>query len=117
MTCGGGIQTFRLLDAVVGWDVGHAQALSGFADQAGVTLEPTDPGAVGSDALAPFLPPPWLAPGCGPCEWYLATPARRGDGKRRASQLLRLEACHCAWRPVWAEHCTALPDADITAIA
>jgi phage tail-like protein len=121
MTCGGGKPTFRLLDSIVGWDVGstanHAQGLSGFTDQAGVTLSSTDPRAVGTDPLAPYLPPPWLGAGCGPCEWYLATPARRTERRRHASLLLRLEACHCDWRPVWAEHCTTLPDADISAIA
>lgn len=117
MTCGGGTSIFRLLDAIVGWDAGptpdYTKGLTGLDDGNGITLAPDDPGAVGTSGLDPYLPPPWLAPGCGPCEWYLATPA----SKRQASRLLRLGACGCDWQPVWEAHCTALPDADITAIA
>ncbi len=120
MTCGGETSIFRLLDAIVGWDADPApdcaKGLTGLDDSGGITLAPDDPGAVGSSGLDHYLPPPWLAPGCGPCEWYLATPAR-GHHKRHASRLLRLGACSCDWQPVWDEHCTALPDADITAIA
>jgi phage tail-like protein len=120
MSCGGAKQTFRLLDAIVGWDrgpdPGDAKGLTGFDDSSGVTLQPSDPGAV--SAIAPYLPPPWLAQGCGACEWYLAT--RRGaivNGQAGFSRLLRLERCACAWEPVWRDDCTAVADADITAIA
>jgi phage tail-like protein len=120
MTCGGETSIFRLLDAIVGWEADpkpdYAKGLAGLDDPDGITLAPDDPGAVGAGALDPYLPPPWLVPGCGPCEWYLATPAG-GHHKRHASQLLRLGACSCDWQPVWDEHCTALPGADIAAIA
>src|SRR3954471_19182159 len=116
MTCGGGVSIFRLLDAIVGWDADDAKGLTDLDDNEGITLAPTDPGAVGSGAVDPYLPPPWLAPGCGPCEWFLATPARYG--RPNASRLLRLRACGgCDWQAVWDAHCTALPNADITAIA
>jgi phage tail-like protein len=116
MTCGGGVSIFRLLDAIVRWDADDAKGLTGLDDNEGITLTPTDPGAVGSGAVDPYLPPPWLAPGCGPCEWFLATPARYG--RPNASRLLRLGACGgCDWQAVWDAHCTALPNADITAIA
>ena len=116
MTCGGGVSIFRLLDAIVGWDANDTKGLTGLDDSDGITLAPTDPGAVGSGAVDPYLPPPWLAPGCGPCEWLLATPARYG--RPDASRLLRLGACGgCDWQAVWDEHCTALQNADITAIA
>jgi phage tail-like protein len=121
MTCAGAIQTFRLLDALVGWDVGadpdDAKGLTGLHAREGITLMPDDPGAIGADDLAPYLPPPWLAPGCGPCEWYLATPAGRRGKEALASRLLRLDGCSCDWKPVWAAHCTALPGANIAALA
>jgi phage tail-like protein len=120
MTCGGATSIFRLLDAIVGWDAGatpdHAKGLTGLDDNDGVTLAPEDPGAIAASGLDCYLPPPWLAPGCGPCEWYLATPAS-GHIKLHASRLLRFGACGCDWQSVWEPHCTALPDADITAIA
>jgi phage tail-like protein len=69
--------TFRLLDGYVGWD---AVALNGT-----LGLEGTDEGealelaivggGVDPAGLIGYLPPPMLARGCGPCEWYLVTPA------------------------------------------
>lgn len=76
---------FRLLDGVVGWDPLDAAGLEGLDDVAGgVALARLSPNAVDPSMLLPFLPPPRLAPGCGPCAWYLVTPV--------PSRLLRL-AC------------------------
>jgi phage tail-like protein len=116
MSCGGATATFRLLDHLVGWELAPgatgAQGLVGFDDPDGVTLAPLDPGRVGS--VSPWLPPPWLAPGCGPCAWFLAAPA---GGTTVGSVLLQLDACACAWQPVWAAGCTPLPHAEISALA
>jgi phage tail-like protein len=129
--------TFRLLDARVGWEAttatatgpagaenepgatlkallpGTATGLAGLEDETGVTLAELDPGAPGAEALSPLLPPPWLAPGCGPCDWFMATPARDG----LASRLLRLGECGCGWDEVWPPLCTPLLGADLVAIA
>jgi len=118
MSCGGAMTTFRLLDAIVGWERGRgphdSQWLTGFHDPAGVTLAPLHAGEFGG--ISPWLPPPWLAPGCGRCEWFLA--ASDGPGKPpRRGRLLRLSDCACAWEPVWPDDCTPLPSADITAVA
>lgn len=114
MTCGSDATLFRLLDAIVGWDVASAQSLAGFNDNEGVTLEPADPGAVGGGEIDPYLPPPWLAPGCGPCEWYLVTAAHHCA----PSRLLSLNACSgCDWQPLWNDRCAALAHADLTAVA
>jgi phage tail-like protein len=124
MSCGNVMATFRLLDAIVGWDPGpdpsDTQGLQGLDDLNGFTLARTDPGAVGG--IDPYLPPSWLAPGCGPCEWYLAaqieSPGASGaTALCHRSRLLRQDACSCGWSPVWPEACTALPDANISAIA
>jgi phage tail-like protein len=98
MSCPPDPATFRLLDALVGWDVDKAKGLVGFDDLAGVTLEPSA-SALTEEAIAVALPPARLAPGCGPCEWYLVTCCPP------ASRLLRLDACAPGWRPLWRGHC------------
>ena len=113
MSCGMQVATFRLLDPIVGWDVADSTGLAGLDGDDGITLQPLDPGAVGGDALARYLPPPWIAPGCGPCEWFLATAACGGV----ASRLLHLDGCACEWREAWPSHCTPLVGADVAAIA
>ena len=52
-------------------------------------------GPSASDFL-PWLPDPRLAPGCGPCAWYLAT-SRHG--------LLRRDGRAAGWQPVWPPDC------------
>jgi hypothetical protein len=83
MTCGGGVSIFRLLDAIVGWDADDAKGLTGLDDNEGITLAPTDPGAVGSGAVDPYLPPPWLAPGALRPARRLAAAAARGVRRLR----------------------------------
>jgi len=98
MNCGGGTPTFRLLDAYVGWDVGSAenrQNLTGLEDPEGVRLAQLVPGAVDPTVVSAYIPPPLLALGCGPCQWYLATPVPP------APRLLRRNSCPGQWLPVW----------------
>jgi phage tail-like protein len=118
VSCGGTIATFRLLDAIVGWeqgtDAGAVTGLVGLDDPNGVTLAPLHPGE--ASGISAWLPPPWLAPGCGPCELYLAARAS-SDPAGPCTVLLRLDACACAWQPVWRERCTPLPGARISAVA
>jgi phage tail-like protein len=102
MNCGGGTPTFRLLDAYVGWDVGSAEDrrnLTGLEDPEGVRLAQVMPGAVDPNVVSAYIPPPLLAPGCGPCEWYLATPVPP------APRLLRRNSCPGQWLPVWDPAC------------
>jgi phage tail-like protein len=112
MSCGCGTSLFRLLDPIVGWDLAlaadSAKGLTGLDDMDGITLAELDPGAVSGGDIDPYLTPPWLAKGCGPCEWYLVT---------RTSRLLRLGDCACDWQPVWSERCNPLPEARIAAVA
>jgi phage tail-like protein len=95
VTCVTDRPTFRLLDPLVGWDPASCEGLSGCDAGDGLRLAPLtgDPGADPA-VLLPFFGQPRLARGCGPCEWYLLTPAPR-------ARLLRLDGCHPGWRPVW----------------
>lgn len=98
MSCPPDPATFRLLDALVGWDVDVAKDLAGFDDLAGITLEPAA-FPLSPEILAAALPPARLAPGCGPCEWFLVTCCPP------ASRLLRLDPCTPGWRSVWRGRC------------
>jgi phage tail-like protein len=105
MTCVTDRPTFRFLDPLVGWDPASCEGLSGCEEGDGLRLAPTagEPG-VDPAELLPYFGHPRLARGCGDCEWYLVTPAPAG-------RLLRLEACHEGWRPVWPDgHGPHLPD-------
>src|SRR5262245_1834638 len=102
MSCGGGTPTFRLLDAFVGWDVGPEEDpknLTGLDDPEGLRLAQIIPDAVDPNAVTPSIPPPRLARGCGPCEWYLVTPVLP------APRLLRRNSCPGQWLPVWSPAC------------
>jgi phage tail-like protein len=86
MSCAPGSATFRLLDARVGWDPrpgDGAVGLVGLDDPAGLRLAVagTGDGPTRHDLL-PWFPDPRLAPGCGPCAWYLSSPGR-GLRRRR----------------------------------
>ncbi|MGA5565687.1 phage tail protein I [Streptomyces platensis] len=98
MTCTPHPATFRLLDAYVGWDEQEAQDIVGFGDPSGLRL--AHPGSAPEGPtrgqLLPWFPDPRLAPGCGPCAWYLLIP-----GERR---LLRRDSCG-AFTPVWPPGC------------
>lgn len=97
MTCAPTAATFRLLDDIVGWDQDTVRDLVGFAKPAGVRLANAGSAPEGPTRtqLLPWFPDPRLAPGCGPCAWYLIA------GRR----LLRRDACAGGWRPVWPPHC------------
>ncbi|WP_439379110.1 phage tail protein [Amycolatopsis lexingtonensis] len=97
MTCTPTTVTFRLLDDVVGWDQDTVANLIGFEDETGVRLayDGTSPDGPTRTQLLPWFPDPRLAPGCGPCGWYLLS------GKR----LLRRDTCTGGWLPVWAPYC------------
>ena len=101
MTCTPHPATFRLLDTYVGWDESTgsdgepgADGIVGFDDPAGLRLayRGTAPQGPTRNRLLPWFPDPRLAPGCGPCAWYLLVP-----GERR---LLRRDACG-GFTPVW----------------
>ncbi|MFJ7219125.1 phage tail protein I [Amycolatopsis sp. NPDC098790] len=97
MTCTPTTVTFRLLDDVVGWDQDAVANVVGFDDETGVRLAyaGSSPDGPTRPQLLPWFPDPRLAPGCGPCGWYLLS------GKR----LLRRDTCAGGWRPVWAPYC------------
>ncbi|MGK3208001.1 phage tail protein [Amycolatopsis sp. MEPSY49] len=97
MTCAPTTVTFRLLDDVVGWDQDAVANIVGFEDETGVRLAyaGSDPDGPTRTQLLPWFPDPRLAPGCGPCGWFLLA------GKR----LLRRDTCAGGWRPVWAPYC------------
>lgn len=104
MTCAGLVPTFRLLDYFAGWDEGRDAFdlplfLDGIDDAEGLRLALLNPDAVEASEVDAYLPPPRLARGCGPCDWFLVTPAPP------APRLLRWDACECRWTPVWQEPC------------
>ncbi|MCQ8190691.1 phage tail protein I [Streptomyces rugosispiralis] len=106
MTCTPHPATFRLLDVHVGWDQGdlqQADGIVGFEDPAGLRLAHRGAAPEGPtrDRLLPWFPDPRLAPGCGPCGWYLLVP-----GERR---LLRRDGCGVAFAPVWPSGCDPDP--------
>lgn len=123
MSCVPADPTFRLLDHLVGWDQGpgpnDVMGIAGLDDPDGITLAPAYPGAARESDIVAFLPPLWLAPGCRPCEWYLATPAAAQDCARPIlwSQLLHLDPCDCGWRSLWQPRCNLLPEATIAVVA
>ena len=95
MSCVSGAPTFRLLDHLVGWDPLDVHGLTNPDDPGGIRLARTGPRGLVRGDLLPWLPDPRLAPGCGRCAWYLATPQRG---------LLRRDPC-TDWRPVWPSDC------------
>jgi phage tail-like protein len=109
MSCGGSITSFRLLDAFVGWDAQDSKGLTGLDDGAGLRLAQLSPGALDPKALDGLIPPPRLARGCGPCEWYLATPVPP------APRLLRFDKCTARWTPLWDASCA--PDVLVEPVA
>jgi phage tail-like protein len=110
MTCAPDQAMFRLLDALVGWDVDVVEKLSGLDAASGITLTPLAEQST-SATLSHALPPARLARGCGPCEWFLVTccPPK--------SRLLRLNPCASEWQPVWAASCDPAVLGCATAIA
>ncbi|MFE1931970.1 phage tail protein [Streptomyces sp. NPDC059474] len=108
MTCTPHPATFRLLDAYVGWDEPTGgepgvDGIVGFDDPAGLRLAHLGAAPEGPtrNQLLPWFPDPRLAPGCGPCGWYLLVP-----GERR---LLRRDRCSGAFTPVWPPDCDPGP--------
>lgn len=97
MTCTPATVTFRLLDDVVGWDQDAVANVVGFEDATGVRLAyaGSSPDGPTRTQLLPWFPDPRLAPGCGPCGWFLLS------GER----LLRRDTCAGGWLPVWAPYC------------
>jgi len=113
MSCGGGKPNFRLLDNYVGWyatDPAHSN-LTGFNSVDGISLALVNPGAVDPALVLAYLPPARLARGCGACEWYLITTAPP------ASRLLRRDACHPDWGPIWSGSCRPEGFVDAVAVA
>lgn len=82
MICADTTTRFRLLDSWVGWDAQQDTSgelldcnVSGLNDEFGLRLkDPYEP-RITSDILTPWMPPPWIARGCHPCEWYLTYPS------------------------------------------
>ncbi|MEV4145771.1 phage tail protein I [Amycolatopsis sp. NPDC049691] len=97
MTCAPVTATFRLLDDVVGWDQDAVTDVVGFDDETGVRLAyaGASPAGPTRTQLLPWFPDPRLAPGCGPCGWFLLS------GER----LLRRDTRTGGWRSVWAPYC------------
>lgn len=96
MTCVSQQPTFRLLDAWVGWSESEngVERLSGLDDERGITLAKL-PSRLTSSDLSQAIPPARLALGCGPCEWYFATPCEP------RSRLLFKSPCYRGWQAVW----------------
>lgn len=116
MTCTPHPATFRLLDAYVGWDEPTGgepgvDGIVGFDDPAGLRLahRGADPEGPTRDQLLPWFPDPRLAPGCGPCGWYLLVPGERW--------LLRRDMCSGAFTPAWPPGCDPGPPREPVSVA
>jgi phage tail-like protein len=96
MSCAPGPPTFRLLDHLVGWDHLPVYQLTDPDDPGGIQLAPLRASGPDRGRFLPWLPDPRLAPGCGPCAWYLAAPQRG---------LLRRDPCGGGWQPAWPLDC------------
>lgn len=98
MSCPPDPATFRLLDALVGWDESDVLGIVGMDDLNGLTLEPLA-NSLTSEAISVAIPPAHLAKACDPCRWYLVSccPPQ--------SRLLRLDSCAPDWVPVWDDRC------------
>lgn len=110
MTCIPSDPRFRLLDRFVGWDGDSSVGLQGEDDAEGLRLAGQDAGLT-SEALDPFIPPPRLAPGCGPCDWVLAT---RSPPE---SRILVLGPCGNDWQPAWGGGCAPRSFEPLVAVA
>ena len=110
MSCLATQTRFRLLDRTVGWDQASVEGLTGLDSADGIRLA-GDPAALSESDIDPYIPPPVLAPGCGPCDWYLATPAWPDP------RLLVLDVCSNRWTPAWAEACAPTRLIDVAALA
>jgi len=110
MTCAPSDPRFRLLDRLVGWDPAKDGWIGLTDEPEGLRLEGSGPG-LSAEQIDPFIPPPPLAPGCGPCDWVLATPPAP------ESRILVLGPCGNAWRPAWHAGCAALALDKVVALA
>ncbi len=72
MSCGPEPTTFRLLDRHAQWTLDLIPEPGKVTINEVIQLAQIDPLAVDPSQLSTVMPPPWLAKGCGPCEWYLA---------------------------------------------
>jgi len=70
VTCGPVPVTFRLLEPETDWKL-DLQPVAVTIDST-IELALLHPGAIDPSQLGPAMPPPWIARGCGPCDWYLA---------------------------------------------
>ncbi|MFE2216586.1 phage tail protein [Streptomyces canus] len=121
MTCATERPLYRLLSGLAGWEPVPGQdlaALAGLTDPEGLQLAPLggDGDGLSLHPLRPWFPPPRLAPGCGPCDWYLL--ADPPDG-RSGLRVLRRSVCAdgTAWQPLWPASCSPDGTDGSTAIA
>ncbi len=96
MICSPGPERFRLLDAYVGWvdpaaAVSLGKQLVGLQDPRGLRLRGPEDDGIAPDVLSKWLPPPWFARGCLPCEWFLLAPQESRPG------ILRWDSCRGRW--------------------
>lgn len=110
MTCVPSDPRFRLLDHIVGWDAANHDGLTGLDDPDGIRLTNTLQG-IPPEELDPYIPPPPLAPGCGPCDWYLAPRAAP------LSHIKALDGCSNDWRLAWPRGCVPVEFKRAVAIA
>lgn len=110
MSCVPSDPKFRLLDHLVGWDEMKVEHLEGLGDGEGMRLTSKDASLSIGD-IDGLVPHPRLARGCGPCDWYLATPPAPD------SRLMVLGSCDDHWRDVADPNCFPLAPIEISALA
>jgi phage tail-like protein len=76
VTCGPVATTYRVLDRSASWQL-DLEPGSGVQLAEVIELAALDAAAIDVSALSSVMPPPWLARGCGACEWYVLCPPNR----------------------------------------
>lgn len=109
MSCTREPATFVVLNPITGWSPVVAIGELDRTNPSGLTLA-RRADAVDVQLVDRHLPPPRLARGCGPCEWYLGAP---GPSPAR---LLRFE-CDGVWRDVLDAWCPSIELHEVVAVA
>lgn len=93
MSCGPQPTTFRILDANSYWSVDAQRIRPIDRLTIGDRIELARSGGIAEADIVRRIPPRWLARGCGPCEWWLASKCSPGLLRAVGSQWIHATQC------------------------